>query len=51
MDIIPRDPGAEVVVEGRVQELVETEWEGNDELDGREAHEAEVAIGIETRGV
>jgi len=29
--------------------LVETEWEGDSELDAREAHEADIAIGFEAR--
>jgi hypothetical protein len=49
--VFPRDPGGDGIVEGIGQDLEETEWEGDGEFDSREAHEAEVAIGVEARGV
>ena len=47
--IFPRYPGEHGIVEGIGQNLEETEWEGDEEFNGREAHEAEVAIGVEAR--
>ena len=49
MSVFPRYPRIDGVVESIAQNLEETEWEGDGELDGREAHEAEVAIGINVR--
>ena len=51
MSICPRDPGVDGSVDSLGQKIVETEWEGDGELDGREAHKAEVAIGIEARAI
>ena len=51
VSVFPRDPVVHAIVQGIVQEHVETEWEDNGELDSREAHEAEVAVRIEARGV
>jgi len=49
--IFPRYPGEHGRVKGIGQNHEETEWEGDGEFNGREAHEAEVAIGVEARGV
>ena len=51
MSVFPRYPRVDDVVESIAQSHVETEWEGDGELDGREAHEAEVAIGIKARDI
>ncbi len=40
-----------MVDEGLDQKLEETKWEGDSELDGSKAHEAEVAIDIEARAI
>jgi len=49
--VFPRYPREDGSVDSCVQKYEETEWEGNSELDARKAHEAEVAIGFEARGV
>ena len=51
MGVFPRYPRAHAAVENVGQKHVETNWEGDSELDAREAHEAEVAIGIEARAI
>ena len=51
VSVFPRYPRVDGVVDSCVQNHEETEWEGNSELDGREAHEAEVVIGIKVRDI
>ena len=46
LGVFPRYPREDLLADSLVQKYVETEWEGNSELDAREAHEAEVEVAI-----
>lgn len=51
MGVFPRYPRVQGSVDNADQYLVETKWECDSNLDAREAHETEVAIGIEARTI
>ena len=51
MSVFPRDPRLQGNVDEIRQHHPKTNWEADGELNSGEAHEAEVAIGVEARSV
>jgi hypothetical protein len=51
VSVVPRDPRHHGNIDGICQRDPKVKWEVYSELNGGEAHETKVAIGVEARGV